>query len=128
MDGEDDSIGRLEIFHDNQFGSLCDDQWDENKLNNARVACNQLGYTYVNVADMYQVPLGTDEHPIWLDNVVCDGTETTLSECAANDWNVNDCTHYEDVGISCLKSKLLGVDNHYIPRGGQEIKKITSWT
>ena len=104
MDGDNEDTGRLEIFHDNTWGSICDDRWTENKIHNAKVACNQLGYPHVNVADLYQVSIGGEnQQPIWLDNVVCDGTEAALTECRANDWRVNDCTHYEDVGISCLE-------------------------
>ena len=109
MDGDSEDTGRLEIFHDNTWGSICDDRWPDG--HNAKVACNQLGYPYVNLMALWvhlQWDHGIRGHgpqptqPIWLDNVVCDGTEAALTECQANDWRVNDCTHFEDVGISCL--------------------------
>ena len=41
--GNSDSEGRLEICLDRQWGTVCDDSWDEQ---GAAVACRQLGYTY----------------------------------------------------------------------------------
>ena len=58
IEGDNESSGRLEIFHNEVWGSVCDDKWDTNRLNNAKVVCNELGYKYVNVAKMYNSPKG----------------------------------------------------------------------
>jgi len=38
-------------------------------------------------------------HPIVRDDVNCDGTESRLTDCPAN--NYHDCTHAEDAGVIC---------------------------
>ena len=39
--------------------------------------------------------------PIFLDNVMCTGNESSLLECDHNGFEVHNCGHYEDAGVSC---------------------------
>ena len=40
----------------------------------------------------------------WLDKLRCRGTESRLINCPANTIGVEDCTHSEDVALSCAAS------------------------
>ncbi|CAB4007793.1 partial [Paramuricea clavata] len=79
------------------------DSWD---INDARVACLQLGYyVYDGIKALggSDVPDGTGR--IWLDNVACTGSEENLSNCPHNGWGSHDCRHNEDAGV---ESPLVG--------------------
>ncbi|XP_078060439.1 scavenger receptor cysteine-rich type 1 protein M130-like [Mustelus asterias] len=89
--------GRVEIYYNGVWGSVCDDAWD---LANARVVCKQLGCG--NVLEM-TVPVSCQPHsgPVWLDELNCSGNESYLWECPSAPWGNHDCAHKEDVKIMC---------------------------
>ncbi|XP_077412029.1 galectin-3-binding protein A-like isoform X2 [Vanacampus margaritifer] len=92
--------GRVEVYHDGQWGTVCDDGWD---MAEAQVVCRQLdfpGAKSVVIGKNY----GQASGPIWLDDIKCDGTEKSLLACSMANWGVTDCTHKEDVGVICQSS------------------------
>ncbi|XP_073701089.1 galectin-3-binding protein B-like [Garra rufa] len=101
--GDLDSSGRVEVYHDRQWGSVCDDGWD---LAEAQVVCRQMGFPGAISA----IPGGTygeGSGQIWLDEMKCKGSESSLSDCSFNGWGVTDCTHKEDAGVVCEAGKNI---------------------
>ena len=91
--------GRVEIFYSGHWGTICDDRWD---INDARVACRQLGYrNALRALQGGQVSSGSGQ--IWLDEVGCTGNEQNLESCPHHyrGWGGNDCSHSEDAGVEC---------------------------
>ena len=97
--------GRLEIYRMGEWGTICDDKWD---LEDATVACRQLGYSRAESAkaDAYY---GKGSGTIWMDEVRCRGNEISLQQCPFSGWEINDCTHFEDAGVSCGMIKDMNI-------------------
>ncbi|XP_070557234.1 uncharacterized protein [Ptychodera flava] len=89
--------GRLEIWKDNKWGTVCKDGFGKN---DSKVVCRQMGFShgYYEVLDDRAYSKGIDE--IWLTDVDCVGTETELFNCGHNQ-NTANCDHSMDVGVSC---------------------------
>ena len=39
---------------------------------------------------------------IWLDDVVCNGNESNIDFCDHSSWGVHNCSHSQDVSVSCV--------------------------
>ncbi|NXN56493.1 DMBT1 protein, partial [Rynchops niger] len=92
--------GRLEIFHDGHWGTVCDDLWG---LPDAAVVCRQLGCGAALDAPRAAF-FGEGTGPIWLDDVRCQGNESSLLGCPASPWGLTNCQHREDAAVVCAGS------------------------
>ena len=98
VDGDSDSEGRLEVYHNELWGTVCDDLFD---LDSARVACRQLGFTDV-LSWESSFSYADANGPIGIHSVQCDGDEESLLNCSfRDDLDTYLCFHFEDVRISC---------------------------
>ena len=96
-DGDGAADGRLEIFHDNQWGLVCDDGFGDRE---AAVACGQLGY--VGFLRFEVEVVASAETPVWLDDVSCTGSETRLVDCRHGGLGgEHNCSHIEGVRVAC---------------------------
>ncbi|NXC47959.1 NETR protein, partial [Penelope pileata] len=89
--------GRVEVYHDGKWGTICDDQWDDH---DAEVVCRQLGLSG-NPKALSWAHYGQGSGPILLDEVECSGNELSLDQCKKSDWGQQNCDHIEDAGVSC---------------------------
>ena len=65
-----------------------------------RVVCRQLGYPGA-ISAPGSARFGAESGPIWLDDVNCQGNETSIGSCGHRGWGVNNCGHYEDASVVC---------------------------
>ena len=100
VDGNISSAGRLEIFHNGTWGTVCDDGANNTMAN---VVCQMLGW---DSGGEVKYRFGGGTGPIWMDDVNCSENETSLFDCQHIGWGVHNCDHSEDVGIVC-SGKLL---------------------
>eukprot|EP00118_Oscarella_pearsei_P005268 m.24021 g.24021 ORF g.24021 m.24021 type:complete len:1002 (+) comp28562_c0_seq2:1525-4530(+) len=96
-DGSVPSEGRVEVYHGGQWGTVCDDYWDDRE---ARVVCRQLGYVDA-LAAKHESAYGDGTGPIVMDNVKCTGTEKNLEDCNFPGWKVHNCASDETAGVEC---------------------------
>ena len=92
--------GRLEIYINGQWGTVCDDLWGNNEAN---VACKQMGFGGAFDSDWTLRSSGSSSKPIWLDDVICTGSESQLINCNHRGLGVENCGHSEDIGIGCTR-------------------------
>ena len=98
VDGRSANEGRVEVWHNGQWGTVCDDGWD---YNNVKVVCRQLGLSYGNAEVKTGAYFGEGTGQIWLNDVTCTGSEEKLWECEHTGWGPKNCNHSFDVGIVC---------------------------
>ncbi|KAI5614728.1 scavenger receptor cysteine-rich type 1 protein M130-like, partial [Silurus asotus] len=98
-----DCAGRLEVFHSGSWGTVCDDSWG---IEDADVVCRQL---QCGRALSTHTPawFGPGTGSIWLNEVECEGNETSLWNCRFQLCEEGECGHQEDVGVVCSEFKEI---------------------
>ena len=87
----------MEIFHNGNWGTVCDDHWD---IRDANVVCRQLGFPSAASA-LGSARFGAGSGRIWLDDVRCSGSESSIADCHHGGWGEGDCDHREDASVIC---------------------------
>ncbi|MBI3785034.1 MAG: scavenger receptor cysteine-rich domain-containing protein [Deltaproteobacteria bacterium] len=100
VNGASPNEGRVEVFHAGRWGTVCDDNFDQNAAN---VVCHQLGLGTATVFDNDSSDqlFGPGVDPIWMDGMSCTGAEARLVDCPFDGFGNNNCAHTEDAGVVC---------------------------
>ena len=93
-----------------EWGTLCDDYFD---INDANVICKFLGFPGATAA-YSNSHFGDGSGPIWLDNLHCVGSETTLFDCPHSGFGIHNCQHNEDAGVQCTGKPCQMNSMHYM--------------
>ena len=116
VDGNEAKEGRVEVCADDdtgdrtpaRWGVVCDDYWTND---DADVVCKALDYerSEPHAGRFRQSYFGAGTGPIWLDDLLCDGDETSLLDClvaggrrAQNAIGEHNCRVTEVVGVRCM--------------------------
>ncbi|XP_049417208.1 titin-like isoform X1 [Epinephelus fuscoguttatus] len=89
--------GRVEIYYNNIWGTVCDDDWD---LTDAGVVCRQM-HCGLALSASQLAHFGEGTGKIWLDDVGCSGSERSLTQCQHRGFGTHNCGHGEDAGVVC---------------------------
>ena len=107
--------GRLEVYHDDKWGTICVDDFQKWGLAEAAAVCKQLGYEYypqfssVRTIGVHQAVSAnifgvSSQSKIWLDRVHCSSAknDSILKDCDNGEWGGSGlCDHSHDVGVVC---------------------------
>ncbi|XP_036433503.1 deleted in malignant brain tumors 1 protein-like [Colossoma macropomum] len=97
VNGSSRCAGRVEVLHRGQWGTVCGDYWD---MSDAAVVCRELRCGEA-VDALNRAHFGPGSGPIWMDNVDCSGSESTLKNSRSPGGEKHDCDHSKDVGVIC---------------------------
>ena len=105
VNGNSPSEGRVEVYHDGIWGTVCDHSWSSRE---SRILCQSLGFPD-QVSTLYNAYFGEGTGAILLNHVNCVGNESSIFNCSHNGIGNNHCGHNDDVGVKCQQTgKLSG--------------------
>ena len=100
MDGYNYKIGRVEIWHNDTWSTICDNPWGREETG---VVCRNLGI-FGGGQQLISSLFGQGTTDTQLDQVMCNGSELSLLDCSYNGFGRNICNDHASVrcGIGML--------------------------
>lgn len=92
-------MGRVEVFHANKWGTVCDREFD---YASANVLCRSLGYGTARTITT-RAGYGRGIGEVWISHLNCSGRESWLHQCKNFSWGQSQLcsSHATDVGVEC---------------------------
>lgn len=96
--------GYLEVYHNNTWGYVGDTHWDKNT---EKVVCKSTHCGEPVDSSVTDILKPSEDRPIWLNELKCEGDESALWECKHPGWKSSYYSKLTVKKITC-SSKLFG--------------------
>ena len=96
VDGSNKCTGRVEMYHNGQWGTVCDDNWD---MKAAAVVCQSLQCGKAKIPKRGFFGRGSTQ--MLIGNVTCKGREFSLDECVQTYMSSSTCNSTTVAGVLC---------------------------
>ncbi|KAF4079901.1 hypothetical protein AMELA_G00183660, partial [Ameiurus melas] len=100
VNGGSRCAGRVEVLHEGQWGTVCGSAWD---MKDAAVVCGELRCGEA-VELRYWAEFGEGSGEIWIYDLYCRGSESTLNNCSSQGGHT--CYHSIDAGVICSGHRM----------------------
>ena len=97
VDGTTEMEGRVEVFYEGSWGTVCDDDWD---IVDVAVVCRYLRFSGTTEI-LSTAYFGEGSGNIVLNGVHCVGNESSILDCPHGGSSVHNCQHSQDAGVRC---------------------------
>ncbi|XP_062373455.1 deleted in malignant brain tumors 1 protein-like [Sardina pilchardus] len=124
MDGPSRCSGRLEVYHEGEWGTVCDAYWDHF---DTAVVCKELGCGDA-VDFLSDAHFGRGAGRILMAEVGCVGWETRLKNCFHKGLDEHTCQPKDNVGVTCSEHRVPRLVNGFHQCSGRvEVEHGITW-
>nr|KAG5703087.1 hypothetical protein BaRGS_012149 [Batillaria attramentaria] len=128
LEGGGDNYGRVEVYANGEWGTVCDRYWDDY---DAAVFCRYLGYEDGAVRPTDDLEHATGK--VWGPEFNCEGNETMLNDCTHRGWmpvthSLSCFSHTRDAGVFCYsKVRLSSGWGDSVNHGAVQVRHNGQW-